>query len=128
MTPLLRRTSMKNQQPRACSAFARLLGKSVIKLSGWRIKGEVPQYGNIVVIAAPHTSNWDFILLIAAAYSFGISVNWLGKNTLFSSPLGPILRFFGGISVDRSKPTRPSSAMSHEYNRARLLESSGATV
>ncbi|MEK9869367.1 MAG: lysophospholipid acyltransferase family protein [Gammaproteobacteria bacterium] len=95
---------MKNQQPRACSAFARLLGKSVIKLSGWRIKGEVPQYGNIVVIAAPHTSNWDFILLIAAAYSLGISVNWLGKNTLFSSPLGPILRFFGGISVDRSKP------------------------
>jgi len=95
---------MKNQQPRACGAFARLLGKSVIKLSGWRIEGEVPQTGNMVVIAAPHTSNWDFILLIAAAYSLGISVNWLGKNTLFGTPLGPILRFFGGIPVDRSKP------------------------
>ena len=58
----------------------------------------------MVVIAAPHTSNWDFIYLMAAAWSFGISINWLGKDRLFRTPLGPLLRAMGGIPVDRSRP------------------------
>jgi 1-acyl-sn-glycerol-3-phosphate acyltransferase len=75
----------------------------VLLVFGWQKTGHVPHARNMVIIAAPHTPNWDFVFLLATAYSFGISVNWLGKDSLFQSPLGRILRFLGGIPVDRSK-------------------------
>ncbi|MBT4160585.1 MAG: acyltransferase [Gammaproteobacteria bacterium] len=93
---------MNNDEPRACSTIAYLLGTSVLRICGWKLAGGPPKANNMVIIAAPHTSNWDFILLISAAYSFRISINWLGKNTLFWRPLGYLLRFLGGIAVDRS--------------------------
>ncbi len=68
----------------------------------------------MVVIAAPHTSNWDFIFLLAAAYSFGISINWLGKDGLFKTPLGPLLKYLGGVPVDRSKPNNMVQTLSAE--------------
>lgn len=94
---------MKLNEPRRCNPLAQLLGGLVLSVFGWQKAGQVPSARNMVIIAAPHTSNWDFIFLLAAAYSFGISVNWLGKDSLFRSPLGPILRFLGGVPVDRSK-------------------------
>lgn len=94
---------MNLNEPRRCNPLAQLLGQLVLSVFGWRKAGQVPSARNIVIIAAPHTTNWDFIFLLAAAYSFGISVNWLGKDSLFRSPLGPILRFLGGVPVDRSK-------------------------
>jgi 1-acyl-sn-glycerol-3-phosphate acyltransferase len=75
----------------------------VLTVFGWKRAGQVPRARNMVIIAAPHTTNWDFIFLLATAYSFGISINWLGKDSLFRSPLGPIIRFLGGVPVDRSK-------------------------
>jgi len=86
-----------------CNIAAHWLGRLVIAASGWRIEGGVPDVSKFIMIGAPHTSNWDLILLLAAAYSFRLSVNWLGKDTLFRTVLGPILRFVGGIPVDRSK-------------------------
>lgn len=94
---------MNLTEPRRCNPLAQLLGGLVLSVFGWQKAGQVPRAKNIVIIAAPHTANWDFIFLLAAAYSFGISVNWLGKDSLFRSPLGPILRYLGGVPVDRSK-------------------------
>lgn len=94
---------MNLSELRRCNPLAQLLGRLVLSVFGWQKTGQVPSARNVVIIAAPHTSNWDFIFLLAAAYSFGISVNWLGKDSLFRSPLGPILRFLGGVPVDRSK-------------------------
>jgi len=94
---------MNLTEPRRCNPLAQLLGGLVLSVFGWQKAGQVPRAKNIVIIAAPHTTNWDFIFLLAAAYSFGISVNWLGKDSLFRSPLGPILRYLGGVPVDRSK-------------------------
>ena len=94
---------MNLTEPRRCNPLAQLLGGLVLSVFGWQRAGQVPRTKNIVIIAAPHTTNWDFIFLLAAAYSFGISVNWLGKDSLFRSPLGPILRYLGGVPVDRSK-------------------------
>ena len=94
---------MNPTELRRCNPLAQLLGTLVLSVFGWQKTGQVPSDRNVVIIAAPHTSNWDFIFLLAAAYSFGISVNWLGKDSLFRSPLGPILRFLGGVPVDRSK-------------------------
>lgn len=86
-----------------CSYAAYLAGRFVLWISGWRIEGAVPDASKFILIGAPHTSNWDLILLLAAAFKFRLSVNWLGKDSLFRTPLGPILRYFGGIPVDRSK-------------------------
>lgn len=56
------------------------------------------------MVAAPHTSNWDFVLMLAMAWRHGISPRWLGKREMFDSPLGRVFRALGGVSVDRDDP------------------------
>ena len=62
-----------------------------------------PPVSNCVLIAAPHTSNWDFVLMLLFAGSFGLKISWMGKSTLFIRPFGYILRLMGGISIKRDK-------------------------
>lgn len=57
-----------------------------------------------VMIAAPHTSNWDFPLTLALARVSGVKISWLGKSTLFRGPFGLIMRRLGGVPIDRSAP------------------------
>ncbi|MET4695996.1 lysophospholipid acyltransferase family protein [Endozoicomonas lisbonensis] len=83
----------------------RLLSNAILKLRGWKKEGQLPDVGKCVVIAAPHTSNWDFVFMMLMAFSFRLKVFWMGKNSLFKGPLGPIMRFLGGIPVERSKHT-----------------------
>ena len=94
---------MNDAQPRRCGFLAHLLGRLVLKMAGWQIAGEAPKTKNCVIIAAPHTSNWDLILLLAAAFSFHISINYMVKSSVFWWPLGSVLEYLGGIPVDRSK-------------------------
>lgn len=83
----------------------RLLSNVILKLAGWKKEGQLPQVDKCVVIAAPHTSNWDFAFMMLMAFSFRLKVFWMGKNSLFKGPVGPLARFLGGISVERSKST-----------------------
>lgn len=70
---------------------------------GWRIEGDVPDLPRLVVAVAPHTSNRDFVIMIAARFVFEVKVSFFGKHTLFSIPgFGRWLRWVGGIPVDRS--------------------------
>jgi 1-acyl-sn-glycerol-3-phosphate acyltransferase len=71
------------------------------RLAGWKIEGSVPESERFVLIAAPHTSNWDFPFMMAVALGLRQKVYWMGKHTLFSGWKGPIARWLGGISVDR---------------------------
>ena len=57
-----------------------------------------------LLIGAPHTSNWDFILMLGIAWQLGLKIRFLGKDSLFKFPLGPIMRALGGIPVDRKHP------------------------
>lgn len=70
----------------------------------WETEGEPPQVPKAVVIAAPHTTNWDLPHMLAAAYIFRFKVSWIGKDTLFKPPFGWLMRALGGIPVDRSAP------------------------
>lgn len=66
--------------------------------------GEVPDLAKAVIIVAPHTSNWDFPVGVAAMLALDLKLTFLGKHTLFEGPLAPLMRGLGGIPVDRSHP------------------------
>jgi len=74
-----------------------------LRLAGWKLKGRPPKVRKFVLIAYPHTSNWDFPLGLSACILYRIKVYWLGKDSLFKGPAGPLMRWLGGIPVDRSQ-------------------------
>jgi 1-acyl-sn-glycerol-3-phosphate acyltransferase len=82
----------------------------------------VPQPLRFVVIAAPHTSNWDALIMITAAYIFGIKMAWFVKREAFVFPLSSIIRFFGGVPIDRgSRQNMVSQALARFQNSERLI-------
>ena len=84
------------------NALTRWLGRSVLRLGGWRMVGEFPDIEKLVLIAVPHSSNWDGIWGFAVKLAMGLRLTVLGKHQLFWWPLGPVLRRLGVIAVDRS--------------------------
>lgn len=84
----------------------RLAARTFWRFSRWRLVGEPAPDRPAVLLGAPHTSNWDFALMLALSWRLGIDVRWLGKNSLFRGWRGPIMRGLGGISVDRADPSR----------------------
>jgi 1-acyl-sn-glycerol-3-phosphate acyltransferase len=89
--------------PRSGCVIGHGLGKLGLKLLGWRVEGDVDDHPKMVAIVAPHTSNWDFPVGLAARYALRLDASWLGKHTLFRpAPIGWIMRRWGGIAVDRS--------------------------
>lgn len=76
--------------------------RALLRLFGWRENGVAPDVPKVVVIAAPHTSNWDFVLMLLMAGAFGLRISWMGKDALFRGPFGPVMRRLGGIPVERS--------------------------
>jgi 1-acyl-sn-glycerol-3-phosphate acyltransferase len=70
----------------------------------FRIEGEVPDLPKFVIAVAPHTSNWDFVVGAAAMFALDLRLAFLAKHTLFRGPFRPLLRWMGGIPVDRSSP------------------------
>ena len=86
------------------AAFSRWLGRSVLRLGGWHIRGPVPDLAKAVVIAAPHSSNWDGLWGLAAKMALGLEARILGKDKLFWWPLSLVLRRMGVVPLDRSSP------------------------
>jgi 1-acyl-sn-glycerol-3-phosphate acyltransferase len=84
------------------SPLIRGLAFSFLKIFGWRLEGRLPEVDKLVVIAAPHTSNWDLPVLLSLAFALRVKACWLGKHTLFQGPLGFLSRWMGGIPVYRS--------------------------
>jgi len=78
-----------------------ILGHGFLRATGWRATGELDPGRKAVLVAAPHTSNWDFLYMLAISSALDFPVHWIGKHTLFEGPLGGLLRRLGGISVDR---------------------------
>ena len=89
---------LTDRHPRA-KWLSRQFGRAMLAVSGWKIEGELPDESKVVFVAAPHTSNWDGIIMVAIAWKLGVRLSWLGKQSLFWWPLGPFLKAFGGIEV-----------------------------
>ena len=87
--------------PPRCNAFLTIIGKLWLRIWGWEIEGSLPSKPKFVIILAPHTSNWDGLLILPAAMALGLKFNFLGKKELFAWPIGGLVRWLGGIPVDR---------------------------
>lgn len=86
------------------SAVLRWAARGIFRLLGWRFDGQFPpELRQAVVIGAPHTSNWDLPYALLAAFALGLKVHWLGKVQIFRFPFGGLMRWLGGIPVDRSR-------------------------
>ena len=87
------------------SKILRKIARFGINISGWTINGKVPDEERIVIIAAPHTSNWDFILAMLAIFGLNIKVRWLGKHSIFKPGFKKFFEWLGGIPVYRDNPS-----------------------
>ena len=88
------------------SPALRWLSKHLLRLLGWTLTGRMPaNTPKSVVIAAPHTSNWDFPYTLMVAFAMGLNIQWMGKKQLFRWPFHHLMRWLGGIPVDRSQST-----------------------
>jgi len=81
----------------------RLMALFLLKCIGWKVEGERPNLTKYVMIAAPHTSNWDFVIALAMVFVYRINIQIMMKDTWFFWPLGPIFRWLGAIPINRSK-------------------------
>lgn len=87
------------------SPIFRLISNSIMRLVGWRVEGKLPDFPKYLIIGAPHTSNWDFLLFLGVIFRLKADVRYMGKAELFRSPFGWFFYWCGGIPVDRSKST-----------------------
>lgn len=87
------------------SSFLRLLANLILRLAGWRVDGKLPDIPKFILVGAPHTSNWDFVLFLGIVFHLKANVKFMGKAELFRRPLGWFFYWCGGIPVDRKKST-----------------------
>ena len=95
---------MPPRVPKGGNAFTRWVGRAVLRLLGWRVTGNLPDEPRFIAIAAPHTSNWDWAVAMAALLALGIRINYMIKDSAFVWPLSLVLRATGGIPTNRAAP------------------------
>ena len=93
------------------------LGRFYLWLFGWKLGGQKPPFKKYLILAAPHTSNWDVPVMLSMSYVYGIRVSWIGKHTLFRGPLGPLMRWIGGVPVDRRSRNNAVQQMVDEFDK-----------
>lgn len=93
------------------------IGRFLFKLIGWKMEGDIPNVAKVVIIAAPHTSNWDFVIGMIVIFALGLRLHWLGKHTLFNGPLAPLMRWLGGLAVNRTAAHGAVKQVVDEFKR-----------
>ncbi len=87
------------------STLAHAIARSVLRLTGWRTHVISPRTSRYVLIGAPHTSSWDFVIMLLLMTVEGIPIRWMGKDALFRWPMGVFMRSLGAIPVNRRERT-----------------------
>jgi 1-acyl-sn-glycerol-3-phosphate acyltransferase len=98
--------------------ITRVVGKALMRISGWKFAGEVPDIPKIIIAVAPHTTNWDFVVGVMGMWSLDLKLSYIGKHTLFRGVFGRWLRSLGGIPVDRAAPHGVVAAVVAAFNAA----------
>jgi len=90
-----------------------------LRLKGWRTEGALPPAGHkSVLIAVPHTGNWDLPYTLMVAFGLRLTPYWMGKQSIFTFPFGPLMRWLGGIAVNREQSTNLVAASAQALAQA----------
>ena len=89
--------------PRKWPRWLSVVGCFILNKRGWRVEGELINRKKVILAVAPHTSNWDFFIGLMVIFASRLNVNFFGKHTIFTPPLGYVLRRLGGIPIERTK-------------------------
>jgi len=101
------------------STLLKAFSGAFLRVTGWKVEGELPpEARRSVLIAAPHTSNWDLPYTLMVAFVLGLDVRWMGKHTLFRFPFGPVMRWLGGIAVNREQSNNLVAASAEQLRLA----------
>jgi len=93
----------------------RALSIGMLKLIGWQAIGKPIADQRFVLIGAPHTSNWDFPIMLMVVLKLRLRLHWMGKNNLFRFPFGGLMRWLGGIPIDRSRTHGVVDQVTQQY-------------
>lgn len=87
-----------------------------LKIFQWRTVGTLPDIPKFVMIAAPHTSNWDFPIMMFITFKLKGKLYWMGKSSLFKKPFGGLFKWLGGIPIDRNRSNNVVDQMVAKFN------------
>lgn len=108
---------LRGDFPTRGNAFSRWVGRLGLRLlGGWKIEGELPSTRQAIIPVAPHTSNWDFFIGVFVMLALGLNLSFLGKHTIFRFPVNRLLRWLGGIPVDRRSSQGVVGEMVKQFN------------
>ena len=92
----------KDRKPSIPSRIAWRVLRALYRARGYRLLNRPPQLDKFVLIGAPHTSNWDFVVFAGIVHEVGINPSFIGKHTLFRWPMTRFMYDMGGMPIDRS--------------------------
>lgn len=104
------------------SPLLRLLATLMLKLTGWRIEADVPDLKKYVIVGAPHTSNWDYVIFLCAMLVLRVDIHVMVKDELYVFPFRTLMRWGGVVPVNRRESTTLAAQMVSLFNsRERLV-------
>lgn len=118
MASKLNTPDLSEDLPRVGNAFSCWLGKATLKLMGWQFSGEFPKHKKMIIAVAPHTSNWDFVIGIAVAFTLKLKITFFAKSSLFIPPFSVLLSRWGGLPIKRQKAHGMVEQMSEKARQA----------
>lgn len=99
----------------------RWLARRMLRRAGWRVEGRLPDIPKYIIVGAPHTSNWDFVLFLGVALHLQIEARYMAKAELFRPPFGWFFYWCGGVPVDRKRSTGLVDQMADAFRRAERM-------
>lgn len=94
------------------------------RMRGWRATGAAPQVNRAVIIAVPHSTNWDFVNYLGLTDDLGVTTHFMAKNSLFRWPMGRFMRDMGGLSIDRGRKAKMVEQMADRFAAAEAADES----
>lgn len=102
--------------PRMGNGLTKWIGHALLKIMGWKIKGRLPDEKKVIIIGAPHTSNWDLIVAMSCVLAVGLKFSWMMKKQAFFWPFGGLWKALGGVPIDRSKANNVTQQMAQWFD------------
>ncbi|PCJ85235.1 MAG: glycerol acyltransferase [Thiotrichaceae bacterium] len=97
------------------------LSKTILKLTGWKLRIVTPKQNKFILIGAPHTSNWDFPLALLTFWTLDFKIHWVAKKQMFRGPLHYLFTALGGIPVDRNAPHGFIQQIADRFNQTEQM-------